>query len=266
MPNEYCCTYSNVHKFYYTYKITLLKGSLAGHYYYGQHRTYNLNDGYAGSGKIVTNYYNKYGKIEHQTYIKEIIAFYNNDDELNEAEKQLVGDKFETDKLCLNLCVGGSFGRLSEESNEKRKQSLLCHKVSLETKEKISSIHKGKIPWNKGKKMPQELIEKNRNAHIGIKHSNESKQKIGNGQKGRKRSEETRKKMSEHNYNKLNGHSEETRKKISESRKGCISWNRGKHITEEQKEKIRNSLIGHKCPNKGKHWIIDPETNKRKYI
>lgn len=37
-----------MNKFYYTYKITLLKGSLAGHYYYGQHRTSNLNDGYAG--------------------------------------------------------------------------------------------------------------------------------------------------------------------------------------------------------------------------
>lgn len=33
-----------MHKFYYTYNITILKGSIAGHYYYGQHRTNNLND------------------------------------------------------------------------------------------------------------------------------------------------------------------------------------------------------------------------------
>ena len=60
--------------FRYTYKITLLNGSLAGHYYFGQHSTDDLNDGYAGSGRLVTDYYKKYGKIEHQTYIKEIIA------------------------------------------------------------------------------------------------------------------------------------------------------------------------------------------------
>lgn len=80
-----------MNKFYYTYKITLLNGSLAGHYYYGKHITDDLEDGYAGSGKIVKSYYKKYGKIEHQTYIKEIIAFYNNDEELNKAEKDLIG-------------------------------------------------------------------------------------------------------------------------------------------------------------------------------
>ena len=59
-------------KFFYIYKITLIKGSFAGHYYFGQHRTNNLNDGYAGSGRILLNYYEKYGKIEGVTYVKEI--------------------------------------------------------------------------------------------------------------------------------------------------------------------------------------------------
>jgi len=110
-----------MHKFYYTYKITLLKGSLAGHYYLGRHSTNNLNDGYAGSGRKITDYFKKYPKIEHQTYIKEIIAFYDNDEELNEAEKQLIGDKFLNDDLCLNLCAGGSWGMLSDKSIEMMK-------------------------------------------------------------------------------------------------------------------------------------------------
>lgn len=97
-----------MHKFYYTYKITLLKGSLAGHYYYGQHRTNNLNDGYAGSGKVIKDYFKKYDKIEHQTYIKEIISFYNSLEELNKAEFELIGDKYNTDPLCLNLKAGGN--------------------------------------------------------------------------------------------------------------------------------------------------------------
>lgn len=110
-----------MHNFYYTYKITLLKGSLAGHYYYGRHKTNNLNDGYAGSGKLVSDYYDKYGKIEHQTYIKEIIAFYTDDEELNIGEKEIIGDKYNTDPLCMNLCEGGTWGMLSDKSIEMMK-------------------------------------------------------------------------------------------------------------------------------------------------
>lgn len=176
-------------KFYYTYKITLLKGSLAGHYYLGRHSTNNLNDGYAGSGKKITDYFKKYPKIEHQTYIKEIIAFYDNDEDLNEAEKQLIGDKFLNDDLCLNLCEGGSWGRLSKESCKKISKALtgkhpnevtrkkisesgignknaLGHKASLEAKEKLRISHLG-----------------NKN-HLGCKHSDEAKEKMRNKKLG----------------------------------------------------------------------------------
>lgn len=95
--------YTQNNKFYYTYKITLLKGTLAGKYYYGQHTTSNLNDGYAGSGRVLKDYYKKYGKIEGITYVKQILAFYNNLDELNRAEVELIGDKYENDAICLNL-------------------------------------------------------------------------------------------------------------------------------------------------------------------
>lgn len=108
-----------MNKFYYTYKITLLKGSLAGYYYYGQHKTNNLNDGYAGSGRKIKDYYKKYGKIEHQTYIKEIISFYNDEDELNQAEKDLIADRYETDELCLNMKGGGIQPKFNSEIKKK---------------------------------------------------------------------------------------------------------------------------------------------------
>ena len=60
---------------YYVYKITLLKGSLAGAYYIGQHRTKKMNDGYAGSGTILRNYYKVYGEKNGETYTKEIIRY-----------------------------------------------------------------------------------------------------------------------------------------------------------------------------------------------
>lgn len=96
------------YKYFYTYKIILLKGSLAGKYYYGQHKTNRLNDSYTGSGKIIKAYFKKYGAVVNDTYIKEILTFYNNADELNIAEEQLVSNLWKTDKNCLNLKPGGN--------------------------------------------------------------------------------------------------------------------------------------------------------------
>ena len=62
------------------------------------------------------------------------------------------------------------------------------------------------------------------------------------------RSEETKKKISEHNVGmKGKHHSEETCKKISESNKGKLHGMKGQHHSDETKKKISKSL-------KGKHW------------
>ena len=45
------------YKYFYTYKITLLKGSLAGKYYYGQHKTNRLNEVIQNKFCILNNYY-----------------------------------------------------------------------------------------------------------------------------------------------------------------------------------------------------------------
>ncbi|MBQ5632522.1 MAG: hypothetical protein IIU99_05400 [Treponema sp.] len=195
--------------YYYTYKTTLLKGKLAGHYYYGLHRTNNLNDGYAGSGKIIKDYFKRYGKIEHQTYIKEIISFYNNDDELNQAEYNLIGDKYQNDKLCLNLKEGG---KNIQHGGEK-----IGHQVSEETRQKISKAHKNKVLSNETKEKIHNILIGNKRA-LGHILSNETKEKIKNSHLGLK-------------------HSETTKQKMSISRKG-------KNFTEEHKNKISQSLKG----------------------
>lgn len=196
-------------KFYYIYKITLLKGSLAGHYYYGQHRTNNLNDGYAGSGVKVTEYFKKYGKIEHQTYIKEIIAFYNNDKELNEAEYNLIGDKYQNDELCLNLVPGGLGHNMTIETRIKISKSTSGSKNGFygkthsdEAKQKMSQKALGRISPNKGKHLSDETKQKisqkalGRTSPMKGKHlSVEAKQKISNANKGRKISKEHRQKI-----------------------------------------------------------------------
>jgi hypothetical protein len=108
--------------YYYIYKITLLKGRLKNHYYYGQHRTKRLQDKYIGSGIKIKDYFKKYKAIEGETYIKEIIKFCNNIEELNKAEYEIIGDKYETDKMCLNLKAGGCQAELSSESRNKMRE------------------------------------------------------------------------------------------------------------------------------------------------
>lgn len=197
----------------YTYKITLLKGNLEGQYYFGQHRTNNLNDNYAGSGKIVRNYYKKYGAIEGVTYNKDIIAFYDNDDELNEAEYNLIGDKYDTDPLCLNFRAGGMQCGFSEEARKKMSEAAKLRDnnkfkkgmqswnkgrtgiYSEETLKKMSESNKGKI---RSSEVRQKLSERSKGNkyHLGHKHTEETKQKNREAHLNKKASEETKRKMS----------------------------------------------------------------------
>lgn len=128
-----------MNKYYYTYKITLLKGRLKNHYYYGQHTTKNLDDNYLGSGRKVKDYFKKYKAIEGETYIKEIIAFYSNIEELNQAEYELIGNKYETDSMCLNLKAGGSQAGYSDELREKLHISFIGRPSSFKGKHQPES-------------------------------------------------------------------------------------------------------------------------------
>ena len=186
-------------KVHYIYKITLLCGSLNGKYYLGKHTTDNFKDGYAGSGTILKDYFQKYGKKKNITYRKEIIEFNNSAESNAEREKIIIGDLWKTDPDCINCCEGGVTGVSTLPAWNKGLKG--CY--SQETKQKMSAAKIGKDPWNKGK--------------TGI-YSEETLKKISEAGKGRVVSEETRKKHSE----KSKGHklSLESRKKISDKAKG----------------------------------------------
>lgn len=84
--------------------------------------------------------------------------------------------------------------------------------VTDEFRQKISELHKGKTPWNKGVPMPDWLKEKLLATHIGKKHSEETRKKMSKARVGRKPM------LGKH-------HSEETRKRISKALKGKTPWN-----------------------------------------
>ena len=123
----------------YIYKITCTAGSFKDKFYYGQHITDNLDDGYKGSGRKLCDYYKKH----RNDYTKEIIAFYETDEELNQAEYDIIKPWLNTE-ICLNLKDGGGNKKLSEETKKKMSESQKGKHHSEEARKKMSESHKGK--------------------------------------------------------------------------------------------------------------------------
>ena len=81
---------------------------------------------------------------------------------------------------------------------------------------KISQSHKGKTPWNKGRKMTSAEIEVNSKSHIGIRRSKESIEKQKDTIK------------SNPNFGNRGKHlSEEVKAKISKANSGRVPYNKG---------------------------------------
>jgi hypothetical protein len=89
------------------------------------------------------------------------------------------------------------------------------------------------------------IKEKLRNANLGKKHSEETKNKMSKSQSGRKHTHETKQKISEANRGrKFGAPSEEHKRKVGDG-------NRGKFVSEETKRKLSVSL--------SKKYFIDGE-------
>lgn len=89
--------------YHYFYKIT---NKLNGKYYYGVHNTDNLDDGYFGSGKILKKAYQKYGV---ENFEKEIIEFFDTEEEAFAHEKKIVNEELIRDDNCYNVQIGGKY-------------------------------------------------------------------------------------------------------------------------------------------------------------
>lgn len=184
--------------------IYLKKNIVNGKIYIGQtHNLQNRENQY----KYEVNFFIKNGYIRKcESKIIKALAKYGFDffdtiiiennimtqEDLNEAEIYWI--KYYgsyNDEIGYNIKLGGSNGKHSDE-----------------TKEKIRICKLGSIPWNRGKKMPEEQIikmknlkhteeskNKNRIAHLGKKHSVEHINKL----KGKHNSPETEFKHGEHN-------------------------------------------------------------------
>lgn len=185
----------------YVYKVT---NKLNGKFYYGQHTTSNLDDGYMGSGQMLKMAFKKYG-IEN--FSKKILKFCNSTEELDIVERRLVSPSWlkKHKGAVYNMIPGGYF--MGGENHP-------CFGVprSEETKRKLSENHV----------MPADIEAwkaKLRKARVGKRpglgkhHTDESKKKHSNASKKNWEDPEYREKVMEHLLNP----SEEARRKIGEA-------------------------------------------------
>lgn len=168
--------------------------------YVGKHSTWNLDDGYLGSGNKIVRSIKKYGP---DNFERIILHYCLSSDHALELERMIVDEQFIRRSDTYNLKRGGdggaSFGRvLSEETKEKIRSKAIGRKHSNESKKKMSNTRKGNIAWNKGKPM-----------------SDDQKRKLSESNKGKP------------NYAMRKPKTEEHKRKLSEKLKGRKPWNTG---------------------------------------
>ena len=156
-------------KYNFVYKTT---NNINGDYYYGVHSTDNLDDGYMGSGLRLGYSINKYG-IENFT--REYIQFFNCRKDAYLFEAKIVSPELLTDTHCLNIAIGGQGGFVTANYSDAQR-TVLRKKQSEGRKNYYNKLDKPIVTWNKGKHNV---------------YSNETLEKIGSKQRGRKRSQIT---------------------------------------------------------------------------
>jgi len=136
-----------------------------GKYYIGMHKTDNIHDDYLGSGKLILEAVSKYGK---QNFHKEILFIFDNEQDMMNKEKELVTFDLVYDDNCYNMTVGGTGGPiwLGRNHSEESKELMRQKKLGV----KFSEEHKDKLK--------QKAKAREKSNRLGASHSEESKNKI----------------------------------------------------------------------------------------
>lgn len=165
-------------------------------------------------------------------------------------------------KFGYNIMPAAGRRKQSEESIRKIIESTTGAKNHFygkhhteESRKKMSESLKGRTVWNKGlvgfgkgRKLSEETKKKMSLAQMGKKASEETRKRISEGRVGIRVTEEAKKKISEalkgnkHRLGKY--HSKETKIKMSNAHKGQVSWCKGKHLSEEHRRRISENSVG----------------------
>lgn len=158
---------------YLVYKIT---NQINGKFYVGVHKTDNINDDYMGSGTILKRAQDKYG-IENFT--KEILAEFDNHEDMFNMEAKLVNEEFVSNQNTYNINCGGngSFTHINERlKNDKDFRQKLNQKISEKQKKRFIE----------GKFDPYYLISFiTENGFKGKTHTEDTKKQMSLSHKGK---------------------------------------------------------------------------------
>ena len=158
--------------FYIIYKTT---NKINNKFYIGKHITNDLNDGYLGSGTLLKRAIQKHGR---QNFTKEILYVFDNEDDMNKKEKELVVVSEDS----YNLCEGGQGGfgyinrnRLNYTIEKNKSISLLGDKEfrKIYQKEITDGLKKGRMKSLEMLKNREYIF-----SFQGKYHSEETKQKM----------------------------------------------------------------------------------------
>lgn len=179
-------------KMYYTiYKIT---NTVNNKFYIGKHQTDDLDDGYMGSGFVLKRAIEKYGLDK---FVKEILYVFDNEEQMNNMEKEIVNEEFLLKEEVYNLQEGGhgswfyaNFNHLSPMFKDSpyaftdAERRLHCKKYGEIGRQHFQNKLKSDIIYYE--KYCKKLSESKQNyytTHSGTfknkKHSKETKEKIG---------------------------------------------------------------------------------------
>lgn len=136
--------------------------SVTNKFYIGMHSTDNLEDGYLGSGQILSKSIKKYGKEKH---LCEVLEFHSDRVSLANREEEILTKEFRENPFCMNIRGGGTGNYLRPAKEETRAKMSIAHKGRVITPEWRDKISKS----NKGKKISQEQIENQRAKMLGRK-------------------------------------------------------------------------------------------------
>lgn len=158
---------------YIIYKTT---NKIDGKIYIGKHKTKDLSDNYMGSGKRLNLAIKKHGL---ENFKKEILFVFDNEENMNAKEAELVTKEFVEEDTNYNLCPGGNGGFGYINSTGLNLRTGMVH--SEESRKKMG--HLGNT-FNEGKK-----------------HSDVTKEKLSKVMseklKGKQKSEEHKRKIAE---------------------------------------------------------------------
>lgn len=149
--------------------IYLITNKVNNKKYIGKHSTLDLYDTYMGSGKLLRYAINKHG-IEN--FKKEILFVFNNKQDMEAKEKELINETVIKGNSFYNLSPGGQGGDMLKFASEERKR-LKSERISIKIKGKPKSLE-----HRKSISLFHADVSGNNNPMFGKPHKESTKNKI----------------------------------------------------------------------------------------